>query len=378
MMKRLLVIVLLACLSTVKAQFASIGIIGSATPTAWDSDSDMVTTDGVVYTLSNFTLTGGQVKFRKDNLWTENWGGTAFPSGTAVANGSNLNVVAGVYNISFNLTTLQYSFVDMSGFQNISLSGVFNGWTDLPMGTTDGIHYSLKCKTLSSGDVKFKSTGSWASNWGGNTFPSGTGVPNGLNIILPGGIYNVDFNLQTLEYSFSYVNISMIGTALQGWSTDVPMTTSDGVHYALAYEFVPGGAYKFRANANWDNNWGGPLDGNLAVVSGADIVIPSTYVVHGISFNIQTREVSMAILETEKYAFSQLRVYPNPAQSTWNFDMGGTELSVVITDITGKEVYRSSFSKVSASVNAESFSPGIYFAKVTSGKESTTIKLVKK
>jgi len=58
-----------------------------------------------------FALSAGELKFRNNHNWAENWGANAFPSGTAVANGPSIPVSpAGVYIISFDLTTLAYTF----------------------------------------------------------------------------------------------------------------------------------------------------------------------------------------------------------------------------------------------------------------------------
>ncbi len=57
----------------------SVGIIGTATPDGWDSDTDMVDEGNGVYTL-NVELTDGVLKFRANNDWDLNWGGTEFPT----------------------------------------------------------------------------------------------------------------------------------------------------------------------------------------------------------------------------------------------------------------------------------------------------------
>ena len=63
--------------------FPSIGIIGTVLgPNGFDGpDVDMITFDGVNYTLTNYNFQAGEMKFRLDDAWTTNWGGTGFPSG---------------------------------------------------------------------------------------------------------------------------------------------------------------------------------------------------------------------------------------------------------------------------------------------------------
>jgi hypothetical protein len=89
----------------------SIGIIGSATPGGWNVDTNMTpdANDPNVLT-ANITLSDGEVKFRADDAWVDDWGGTAFPSGTATYKGGNITAAAGTYNVTFNIATLAYSF----------------------------------------------------------------------------------------------------------------------------------------------------------------------------------------------------------------------------------------------------------------------------
>ena len=91
---------------------ATIGIIGDATPTGWDSDTDLTAdaSDPALFTLNNFTLTTASAKFRANDDWYFNWGADTFPTGTAVQDGANIPTQAGTYNITFNVNTGEYSF----------------------------------------------------------------------------------------------------------------------------------------------------------------------------------------------------------------------------------------------------------------------------
>src|SRR5690606_30586649 len=66
----------------------NIGIIGSATPTGWDSDTDMPEVSPGVYEIV-MTLGAGAVKFRADNSWTVNWGSNTFPTGVGTQDGND-------------------------------------------------------------------------------------------------------------------------------------------------------------------------------------------------------------------------------------------------------------------------------------------------
>ncbi len=90
---------------------ASIGLIGNATAGGWDNDTNLTANPDVLgeYTLTT-TLTDGEVKFRVNDAWTYNWGGDAFPAGTAAFNGSNIAATAGDYTVTFNVNTKAYTF----------------------------------------------------------------------------------------------------------------------------------------------------------------------------------------------------------------------------------------------------------------------------
>lgn len=56
--------------------------------------------------------------------------------------------------------------------------------------------------------MKFRPNQSWALNWGGLSFPSGTAAPNSIDetaITVTAGTYNVTFNRVTLAYNFETV-----------------------------------------------------------------------------------------------------------------------------------------------------------------------------
>lgn len=94
-----------------------VGMVGTAA-NGWPDDNNptpdilLNTTDGDVYTLSGQALNDGQLKFRQDLDWNVNWGGDTFPSGTFT--GNDINVTAGVYDITFNRSAGTYSFTTLS------------------------------------------------------------------------------------------------------------------------------------------------------------------------------------------------------------------------------------------------------------------------
>ena len=114
----------------ISVPFVEVGIDGSATRFGWQTYLPM-RQDGENPDIWHTTLDleDGSVKFRADRAWVVNWGSSvsepgvgdtvwefvgdssaAFPTGTAILNGSNIPVQAGRYDIRFNTQTLEYSF----------------------------------------------------------------------------------------------------------------------------------------------------------------------------------------------------------------------------------------------------------------------------
>jgi starch-binding outer membrane protein SusE/F len=53
-------------------------------------------------------VTAGAAKFRPNNTWSGDWGGTTFPAGTK--SGNDIPTVAGTYNLTVNVLTGAYDF----------------------------------------------------------------------------------------------------------------------------------------------------------------------------------------------------------------------------------------------------------------------------
>ena len=80
----------------------TIGIIGDATPTGWDSDTDMTyNPEERCWELKNVTLSDGEMKFRHKNDWSLSWGGEL--DNLTTQNGPNIAVAAGTYDIKLEV-----------------------------------------------------------------------------------------------------------------------------------------------------------------------------------------------------------------------------------------------------------------------------------
>ena len=80
----------------------TIGIIGNATPTGWDSDTDMTyNPEERCWELKNVRLSDGEMKFRHKNDWSLSWGGEL--DNLTTQNGPNIAVAAGTYDIKLEV-----------------------------------------------------------------------------------------------------------------------------------------------------------------------------------------------------------------------------------------------------------------------------------
>ena len=246
-----------------------IGLIGSATPDGWNSDVNMYKDTSAHGYFLLAVLKVGEAKFRKNDAWTRNWGSNTFPSGTGVQNGPNIPIAkAGKYFITFDTLSGAYNFTEKVDFEFIGLIGdaTPGGWsvdTDLSKDAANPDLWKADVQ-LTNGSVKFRANHAWDVNWGGTTFPEGTGVPGGDNITVTEGKYRVSFNTNTLAYKFqkleNYTKISLIGNAVPGgenWDKDLDLTqsTEDEIIWKGTYELLKGEG-KFRANHDWAINWG--------------------------------------------------------------------------------------------------------------------------
>jgi len=90
----------------------SVGLIGSATPTGWDSDTDLAFVTGTQYQVT-IDLVVGDAKFRANDMWDLAWGSTDFPSGNGDNTPGSPNVpipTAGTYLVTFDTSTGAYTF----------------------------------------------------------------------------------------------------------------------------------------------------------------------------------------------------------------------------------------------------------------------------
>jgi len=389
MIKKLLFsVALMLTILSGNAQIISVAVVGEASGgwpagTVGEVDTNQMTSiDGENWTISGLVLTNaapppnGGIKFRANNGWAINWGGT-FPSGVGVLDGPNIRPIEGTYDVTFNSTTGVYAFTGGPVIPIVKLVGdAVTPAEGLLLTTSNGIDYTLSNVTLADGSAHFNVDG---QIYAGDTFPAGVATTAIVSIPVTAGTYTVNINIVTGVYNFAYPSIGILGTVLgpDGFSgEDVDLTTVDGINYQLQYTLLDG-LLKFRQDNSWNNNWGGTDLSGTAVVNGDNInVSAGDYV---ISFNRNTLAYSISeSLGIQSSSIKTFAVHPNPTQQTWNFSSDNTLIKdLSVYDLTGKLVLSLSPKSTVASVNASILSNGIYFAKIFSENAVQTIKIIK-
>lgn len=173
------------------------GVVGSATPNGWNGPDIKMwnSTDGNLVAYA--TLSAGEIKFRKNNDWGVNLGGS---NGTLSSGGANIAVTAGTYKITINVSKNTYSIETYSW--GIIGSGA-RGWgdnDDVAM-TYEGSTNSWVVKNIAlDGEIKFRLNHSWGTNFGADSTDNpaaaleGDIKSGGNNIKVPAGTYNVYFS----------------------------------------------------------------------------------------------------------------------------------------------------------------------------------------
>ena len=232
--------------------------------------------------------------------------------------------------------------------QSIGMIGDFTSWSsDVVMNTSDNVVYTINNYTfLITGGVKFRQDADWGTNWGSNTFPTGTGTPGGPNIPVPAGTYDVTFNRTTGDYTFTTVSTNFDSIGMYGgfnsWANpSEPLVTADGIVYSkIDYHFTADGV-KFIKDNNTSTTWGGTaFPSGTATAGGATIPLTAGY--YNVDFNKNTL----------LYNFVQVPVSMiGDAVSDWSTDVdlvstdGGVTFSLQnVTLLSGGLKFRANYS----------------------------------
>jgi hypothetical protein len=387
-MKRKLLAFTTLFLVIIASHAQTISIVGDGVngwpPNLNGPEITLSTTDNITYTILNLTVTTGFVKFRQDNSWTTNWGGSTFPNGQGTQDGPNIPTTAGTYDVTFNRSNGTYTFIGTSAFPSIGIWGPAvnsqQGFAapDVDMATSDGIVYTLSGFNFSSGNAYFRQDNATNFVWGNPVFPAGTAVLNGPTLFIPGGEWFVTFNRITGEYSFNYPSVGILGTALNGFtSPDTDLTTDNGFVYTISNLTLTDGEVKFRKDNLWTTNWGATdFPTGTGTQNGPNI--PITAGTYTIEFEITSGNYIFSnTLATATSTREKAKIYPNPSNNSWNVSSGTSIDSIEVYDIFGKLIQSHAVNSNLYSLDGNGLSSGIYFMKIMIGLDFTIQKIIK-
>ena len=279
----------------------SLGVVGSATPGGWGNenilDLPFYTTATTNVYVAYVTLRNGEIKFRNNNDWSENWGDDG-ADGTLDSYGANIAVSAGTYKIEVNFSSMTYTMEEYSW--GIVGSATTNGWGGPDM----MFHYNSfqddwrAVVTLGDGEVKFRFNNDWAINYGDDG-ADGTMEANGANIAVSAGHYLVTMNLNTQSYTMEEMDVwGLVGSATaNGWDGPNDKFMPDfGInegYYYLTGAILADGEIKVRQNDAWGVNYGDDGNDGTLELNGANI--PVSAGTYNITLNLAANPPTIAI-----------------------------------------------------------------------------------
>jgi hypothetical protein len=193
---------------TYKIDKYSWGLVGSATPNAWNGpDLDMRYDATVDLWRAEVALADGEIKFRQNNDWANNFGGK---NGVLSAGGDNITVKKGTYLITADFAKLKYTITPYKPWGIVG-DATSTGWGDKP---DQKFTYDLSTETWvlngvvlkGTGGFKFRENDDWGNNLGaaGSADPtplaaSGDLVANGKNFSSTAGTWNFVLDLRNKD-----------------------------------------------------------------------------------------------------------------------------------------------------------------------------------
>lgn len=185
---------------------------------------------------------------------------------------------AGTWIVTLDMNNLTYTV----GKPVLYMAGDANGWDQIDvLNGDDGVHFT-GYMYLNQNGFKFCTLPNWdGTNYGADFNTAGDAA--NITMTEPAGYYKVDVDLSAKTYTLIPITtIGIIGSASpNGWDSDVDMTyvpynaeTKELGYWEAKDITLASGEIKFRANDDWDINWGGDVNaltqggGNIAVEEG--------------------------------------------------------------------------------------------------------------
>lgn len=254
----------------------------------WDMDVPMNNDGNGNFSLITNLIGDKEIKFRMvPGSWDVNWGiaeGETFEVGKAFQiayNGGNLKIPTdGKYRVEINLGANTAKITESKFPEQLYLvgGGVPAGWTppnSAPfMKLADGV-FEIYTPITANGEFKFLQVQDWAGDWGDDG--SGGVIQEGESNakVTDEGFYRINVDFTTGKWTSLKMDWGVIGSASPGgWDDETAMSKLGNYSWTWTGDLTAG-EIKFRANHNWDYNFGdndtnGSLEGGGANIPVAE------------------------------------------------------------------------------------------------------------
>ena len=258
-------------------EIATWGIVGSGY-NDWGAfdDAPFYTTDVADVIVSYATLLDGEIKFRENNEWINDFGDNG-ADGTLDAGGANIAVTAGDYKITLNLNDNTYTI------EEFSWGVVGSGYNDWGATTDAKFYYDYTTDTftvgvkLIDGEIKFRMNNEWIVDFGDNG-ADGTLDAGGANIAVTEGHYRIRMNLNDNTYTIEAAELwGVVGSGYNDWGATLDFMFTEVNPDIWIAEIVPliDGEIKFRINNEWITDLGDDATDGTLDAGGANIPVSS-------------------------------------------------------------------------------------------------------
>ena len=279
----------------------NLGVVGSATAAGWGNpnipDLPFYQTNIENEYVAYVTLKNGEIKFRSNNDWADNWGDDG-NDGTLDPYGANIAVTAGDYKITVNFDNLTWSMEEFTW--GLVGSATTNGW-DGPDMKLYYNSYQDDFKTvvsLNDGEVKFRFNNDWTLNYG-DSGADGSLEIGGDNIVVSAGHYLVTMSLNTLTYTLEPMDVwGLVGSATaNGWDGPndkfIPDFGINEGYYYINGVVLNDGEIKVRQNDAWGVNYGDDGNDGSMELNGANIPVSAGTYNIALNFSVTPPTISI-------------------------------------------------------------------------------------
>lgn len=179
------------------------GVIGSATPGGWDSETPLTYSPSTSTWRGGVHLTAAEIKFRANQNWSYNYGSTA---GDATLNFDGSNIPIALEDDYFFILDLSHpnEYTYSANRWGLIGSATPGGWDSDQNMTWNAAEQCLTITVdLVPGDIKFRANDDWAINLGGT--PDNL-TQDGANIaVANAGNYTIKLFLNNSIYTYTIV-----------------------------------------------------------------------------------------------------------------------------------------------------------------------------